>query len=290
MRIDSQAVRQALSEINPRWKLQGSKTVSRRASILSVGTEARDENRLVLLTHGAADRAFNPDIARDEFRLLEMLAAAGLPVARPLALAEAHEPPFLITTFVSGASRFRADDMPSFCRTLARTLHAIHAVDIAERDLAFLPRLADVAAKEIDCRRADDQIHAALRSAVEGIRWNKNVLLHGDFWPGNLLWHGAELSGILDWEDAMLGDPLADLGKSRLETLWALGYEAMQMVTAEYLALNSSLDTSGLPVWDLFGAARLAHFASFAADAERARRMVAQYEDFVATALSALQK
>ena len=86
----------------------------------------------------------------------------------------------------------------------------------------------------------------------------------------------------------MLGDPLADLGKSRLEMLWALGAEAMERYTADYLALNDGLEASSLPVWDLWGAARLAHFASFAEDAEAAGRMKAQYDEFVEAALEAL--
>ena len=77
---------------------------------------------------------------------------------------------------------------------------------------------------------------------------NASALLHGDFWLGNLLWQGEALSGIIDWEDAMLGDPLGDLGKSRLEMLWALGERAMSDYTAQNLALNSELNLRALPI------------------------------------------
>ena len=69
-----------------------------------------------------------------------------------------------------------------------------------------------------------------MRAAADSIQPNASALLHGDFWLGNLLWQGDAPGGIIDWEDAMLGDPLGDLGKSRLEMLWALGEAAMRAV------------------------------------------------------------
>ena len=285
--IEPLAVSRVLSRINPRWTLRRRQPLSRRACLLRVGDSASSE-QLVLLRHSDADRAFNPDIARDEYRLLERLIAAGLPVAQPLALAAQHDPPFLITSFLRGAPCFAAEDLAAFCQQLAETLSAIHAVAGAP---SFLPRATDVLAADIDeRRRGDERIRAALRAAYPGISRNAPVLLHGDFWLGNLLWQGQRLTGIVDWEDAMLGDPLADLGKSRLEMLWALGAAAMRRYSAQYLALNSALDRGALPFWDLWGAARLSHFATFAADADAARRMRRQYERFVDAALAALQK
>jgi aminoglycoside phosphotransferase (APT) family kinase protein len=84
---------------------------------------------------------------------------------------------------------------------------------------------------------------------------NASVLLHGDFWPGNLLWRDGALAAVIDWEDAQVGDPLADLGNSRLEFLWALGHEAMTGLTNRYLALTA-IDTGALPYWDLVAALR----------------------------------
>ena len=285
MKIASHAVGPALSRINPRWTLRGRQPLSRRACLLHVGCEESSE-QLVLLSHSEADRAFNPNIAPQEYRLLETLWATGLPVAKPLALVTKHEPPFLITSLLGGAPRYSAQDLPVFCQQLATTLNALHAV--ASKP-SFLPRLADALAADIN-RRGDKRVRAAIRAAFGGIRLNPPVLLHGDFWLGNLLWEGDQLTGIVDWEDAMLGDPLADLGKSRLEMLWTLGAQAMELYTAKYLSLNSALDISALPFWDLWGAARLSHFATFAADANAAEKMRAQYDDFVEAALNALQK
>lgn len=288
--VSPQAVSAALHRIDPEWTLFGSEALSRRARLLCVENDEGSE-QCVLLTHSEADRARNAGIARVEFKLLETLHAMDLPVARPLALAEDHEPPFLITSYLSGLPRFDAENVSQFCQQLASALSKIHAVDINKRKLSFLPRLADVAADDIGrSGRGDERIRAALRASFGAIKRNDSVLLHGDFWPGNLLWEGDRLSGILDWEDAMLGDPMADLGKSRLELLWALGNEAVELYTAHYLSLNSALDRSALPFWDLWGAARLSHFAAFAADAASAEKMRAQYNGFVDAALDALQK
>ena len=79
-------------------------------------------------------------------------------------------------------------------------------------------------------------IRAAIPSAFPDIKKNSSALLHGDFWLGNLLWRGDQPAAIIDWEDAMLGDPVGDVGKCRLETLWALGEEAMELFTACYFA------------------------------------------------------
>lgn len=241
--------------------------------------------QLVMLSHSDADRLRNPDIARDEHRLLEALARAGLPVAQPLYLDQNHEPPFLITAHLPGSPRFSADNLLAICQAQATALSRIHACDM--RHLAFLPQLADLIAEYLK-PSADDRIRSAMRRAVKGISLNPTALLHGDFWLGNLLWNGNRLSGIIDWEDAMLGDPLADLGKSRLEILWALGEEAMKAYTSYYLAQNAKLDASALPFWDLWGAARLPHFATFAADAGKVKAMQRQCDRFVEDAIRAL--
>ena len=101
------------------------------------------------------------------------------------------------------------------------------------------------------------------------------------------------MTGVIDWEDAQVGDPLSDLGKSRLETLWALGEAAMVEYSTRYLLRNRELDASALPFWDLWGAARLRHFARFATADQDIDQMRKHFDRFVAAAirsLDALQK
>ena len=290
MEITRQHLVRALRHIDPCYALVGLHRLSKRAFAVTVSTSDRTTKGLVLLTHSEADRLRNADIARDEYCLLEALRGAGLPVAEPLVLDRDHAPPFFLSSRLPGSARFAADDRPALCRALAAALAEVHAVDLRQRDLSFLPWQAERVAEFLDAGgAADERIRYAMRRAADGIKPGAPALLHGDFWPGNLLWLGETLSGIIDWEDAMLGDPLGDLGKSRLEMLWSLGEAAMGDYTAHYLALNPQLDASMLPFWDLWGAARLPHFASFAGDAGRVAAMRRQYNRFVEAAISALE-
>ena len=290
MNIPRAAIERALRRIDPAWTLEGAQALSRRATALDVSGAADARIRLVLLTHSAGDRRRNPDIARDEFRTLRCLRRAGLPVARPLHLEPKHMPPFLITKFVEGCARLSAQDSRAFCEKLADALSEIHNVDLARQDLSFLPKQEELLKQSLMSQDLEeDRIVRPLRRCLPKIRLKPSALLHGDFWPGNLLWSGDRLTGIIDWEDAMLGDPLSDLGKSRLEILWALGAEAMNGYTARYLAHNPALDASALPFWDLWGAHRLSHYAAFAGDPRRVPAMRAQYDGFVDAALAELQ-
>lgn len=290
MVIPQQRLKSALQRLDPSWKLRGARPLSRRAAMLEVSDAANRRQRLILLSHSASDRKRNPQIARDEFRALQQLHEAGLPVARPLYYEQSQEPPFLITTLVEGASRTDAAAPSALCAQLAAALTRIHAVDLRRHNFAFLPQQKALIRQRLRGGAADARIVSALEGALHRIPMNRRALLHGDFWLGNLLWQGERLSGILDWEDAMTGDPLGDLGKSRLEILWALGAEAMTEYTANYLALNRALDATALPFWDLWGALRLSQFPAFVTNPEQIPVMRAKYEAFVRDALQALDR
>jgi len=290
MTITEQDIGQVIRKMDPGWRLKYTQPLPGRASVLHVATGAERKKLLVLLTHSQRDRERNPQIARDEFRLLKFLKETGLPVPDALYLSEAHETPFLITSFAEGSPDFGDKPFPAFCHALADILHSIHATDLGKCDLSFLPDMKNVIARQRDARSPEQRrIQAAMRRVKPRIDCNKPALLHGDFWPGNLLWKEGALSAIIDWEDAMLGEPLADLGKSRLEILWAFGSAAMYAYTARYLQLNQELNAAALPFWDLWGASRLSHFASFAPEPDQIPRMKSQFEAFVAAALRRLE-
>ncbi len=288
MQFPIQAARDALAAYKSGWELIDARQLSPRVAKLKVCTGHGIARDLILLCHGQGDRRINPDIPRQEYSLLQSLSSAGLAVPRPLLLDASKEIPFLITECVTGATCFAATDIPAFCRQLARILSDIHHFNIKQHDLSFLPSQSQVLAADLREATADDYgIGARLRAAAPQIALNGTVLLHGDFWLGNLLWRGEHLAAIIDWEDAMLGDPLADLGKSRLEVLWALGEGALEWYTAAYQARNPALDYSALPFWDLWGALRLAHFAKWSTADVVARRR-AQYERFIGMAAGKL--
>lgn len=290
MNLCERDIQRSVRAIDPRWRLLSIRALSSRASELHVATGAETETRLILLTHSQHDRERDPHIARHEFQLLKVLKATGLPTPDSLFLCETHQPPFLITAFVEGAARLDAAHIEANCRRLAEALNAIHSLELSEYELSFLPHIDDAINKDRAPRTTEQLlIHKAMQRALPRVTLNAPALLHGDFWPGNLLWNGDELAAIIDWEDAMLGDPLADLGKSRLEILWALGPETMNLYSAHYLALNHKLNTSALPFWDLWGASRLSHYPSFAPAPEAVPRMRAQYDGFVADAIGRLE-
>jgi len=290
MHFSIQQMQKILATVNRGWELIDARRLSPRVAKLEILGDHGRPRRLILLGHSARDRQVNPDIARDEFRLLKILSSAGLAVPRPLLVDASPEIPFLITEFVEGATRFAPSDLPAYCDQLARILSNIHQFGIDQHDLSFLPSQGAVIEENmIDPTEDAFGIRAAMRAARSRIRFNDAVLLHGDFWLGNLLWRADQLAAIIDWEDAMLGDSLGDLGKSRLEMLWALGEAAMDLYTSSYRALNPELVYRSLPFWDLWGALRLAHFASWSAEEDKIARMGAQYEWFVTRALVALE-
>ena len=225
--------------------------VSARVTALEVAPP--DGRTLVLRRHGAADLARDPDIAAHEFRLLQILQAAGVPAPAPLHLDTSGTilpTPWLLQSFVEGETADVPADLDDHMRQLAEALAAIHRVPAA--DVPFLPLQEEQATAlvarhrpEPDESLAESRLRAALAAAWPPPRHNPPVLVHGDVWPGNLLWRGGRLQAVVDWEDAATGDPLADLANARLELFIALGEDAAAALTRHYLAL-SAIDTAAL--------------------------------------------
>jgi aminoglycoside phosphotransferase (APT) family kinase protein len=250
--------------------------------------------KLLARQHGAADLASNPQIAADEFRLLQVLRAVGLPAPTPYYLdqsGEIFDTPYLVIEYIEGQTEFAPAHLDDFLIQFAAQLARIHQVDGARPDIAFLPRQAEKYARKLRERLAnldeslqEGQIRDVLAAAWPLPQRNPLTLLHGDFWPGNLLWRDGQLVGVIDWEDAALGDPLADVANSRLEVLWAFGAVAMQRFTEQYQSI-SPIDFTALPYWDLCAALRHAtHAADWANYAAGEQTMRAGYRWFITQA------
>ncbi|WP_026872788.1 phosphotransferase family protein [Inquilinus limosus] len=270
--------------------------VSAQVVALEVAHPDGRAETLVLRRHGATDLARDPDVATHEFRLLQALQAAGVPAPAPLHLDTSGTilpTPFLLQGFVEGDTEDVPADPDDHMRRLAEALAAIHRVPASA--VPFLPRQEDQAAALIARHRpepdetlAESRLRAALAAAWPPPRRSPIALLHGDFWPGNLLWRGGRLQAVVDWEDAAVGAPLADLANARLELFIAHGEDAVAALTRHYLAL-SEIDTTALPLWDLWAALRpIAGLPGWGLEPEEERRLRERHRAFTGRALAAV--
>lgn len=268
------------------WELTGG--VSARVTAFEIERADGRAEKLIVRRHGARDLKRNPQIAADEFRLLQQLEAAGLPAPTPRLLdarGEVLSTPCLVVDYVEGEPA-AAPDESELVTQLAKVLTEIHRVGSAA-DVSFLPEreLVDATVPE---SAEELRIRDVLESALPLPEHNRPVLLHGDFWPGNTLWKDGRLVAVVDWEDAAVGDPLADVANARLELLWAVGFEAMEDFTRRYES-TLSVDFTDLPYWDLAADLRLAgRTAEWGLDDATEKRMRAGHEAFVTQALAKL--
>lgn len=274
------------------WNLTGG--VSAQVIALEFALPDGQTKKAVVRRYGQGDLSGDPQIAAHEFKLLQTIQAAGVPVPGPLYFDQSgliFPTPFIVIEFVEGKTNFEPANMAEIMGQMVNRLVEIHRIDPVKNDLGFLPHLEQQIAAKLAQKpaRLDDSLEEGrIRSALERV-WplppsNPPGLLHGDCWPGNLLWQGEQLAAVIDWEDAKLGDPLADLGNSRMEFLWTFGIEGMETFTRYYQCLMP-LDYTNLPYWDLCAALRPAgQIAIWAGDSVTEQRMRERHKLFVAEA------
>ena len=68
------------------WALTGG--VSAQVTALEIEKPGGHIQKLIVRQHGAADLEYNPQIAADEFKLLHLVRAAGVPAPTPYAASE----------------------------------------------------------------------------------------------------------------------------------------------------------------------------------------------------------
>ena len=263
------AFEQIIQKIDPQskllraWELKGG--VSAQVTALEIVRPNGQKQKLIVRQHGPIDLNRNPHIAADEYKLLQLVRAAGLPAPQPYYLDLSNEifpTPYLVIEYVEGQTEFALANVSDHLLQCATLLSRIHQIDGSLPDLSFLPRQEERYARKLKNRPAtfDEALkEGRVRNTLEAV-WplpqrNRLALLHGDFWPGNLLWQQGQLIAIIDWEDAATGDPLTDVVNARLELLWAFGIDAMRHFTTLYQSL-AALDFTDLPCWDLCAALR----------------------------------
>ena len=178
-----------------------------------------------------------------EYRVLSALSGTDVPVPRPLGLCEDDSvigAPFYVMEYVDGRVLRTADDAADvdetraagLCEDLARTLAAIHTVDVnavglsgfgrpdgyLERQLRRWQQQWD-SSKTRDLPAYDTLVARLTRHLPPG---GRAALVHGDYRLDNALVRfdpEPRVAAVVDWEMSTLGDPLADLGLTL--TYWA---------------------------------------------------------------------
>ena len=112
--------------IDPRYTLVSTWMLTGGVSAQIIGLEityhCHQTRRLLLRRYGTAELAQNPQIAADEFRLLQHLHTARLPVPVPVYVDQSGElipSPYIVQEYVEGKTEFAPDDLPNFIRQCA---------------------------------------------------------------------------------------------------------------------------------------------------------------------------
>jgi aminoglycoside phosphotransferase (APT) family kinase protein len=173
------------------------------------------------------------DVLR-EARILGALATAGAPVPAVIASCDDRaviDAPFFVMQYVDGIHCHGADDAKAADpavrwaagESLARTLAALHGLDVDAIGLGDLGRREDYVARQLrrwrrqvdaDRQRPTRDIDAARAILAERVPPQRgSAVVHGDVRLDNCILdrHGGVLA-LVDWEICALGDPLADLG------------------------------------------------------------------------------
>jgi aminoglycoside phosphotransferase (APT) family kinase protein len=221
---------------------------------------------MILRRPGEQTLQRNPRAGEDEFKVLQLTHALGLPVPAPYYLDQSgtiFSTPCLITEYIEGKPKFPSLPDSDFIFQIASHLAMIHHADLSGRDLSFLPQAGsgcvEVSRKPspaLSPALAVQSLPESLEKVSPPVGRNQSALLHGDYWPGNLLWRDHRLVAVIDWEDAQIGDPLIDLAITRLDILWIFGLDAFESFTQQYQTLMD-IDYANLPFWDLCAALRL---------------------------------
>ena len=255
------------------------------ADVTVLEIEAGDgtSRKLIHRLHGEVDLQQNPNVAADEFRVLQLTHAAGLATPAPVYL-DATDPlfptPSLVLEYAEGVTDLKPGDPAEYVMQMAWELASIHRMETDGRDLSFLLRLEDDCASAIGRPPETPGITAGERELLALLvpRWplprsNTPVVLHGDYWPGNTLWQDGHLTAVIDWEDTRRGDPLFDVSNARFEILMLFGAEIMDTFTRHYESLYP-VDSGCLPWWDVYTAFRMVNKLDFLATEERDESLI----------------
>jgi aminoglycoside phosphotransferase (APT) family kinase protein len=255
-----------------------------------------------------------------EYGVMAALADSDVPVPRVHALCEDTSvigSTFVIMDFVDGRifsdpslPGMSDDERQAIYDAMARTLAAIHRVDVAAAGLADYGRPQRYLSRQIErwTRQYRESETEPIDAMEQLIAWlpahlpqdlddEPATLVHGDFRIDNLIFHPHEshVLAVIDWELSTLGHPLADLAHHLMawrvtpeefrglkgHDLAALGIPDEAAYLARYLAHGGRAVGA---FWDYVMAFNLFHMASILQGiAARASQGNAAAADAVAT-------
>ncbi|SPB18800.1 phosphotransferase [Caballeronia novacaledonica] len=169
-----------------------------------------------------------------EYRVMDALAATGVPVARMLALCEDESVigrAFYVMEFVQGRVLWDQSlpgmtpaERAAIYDETNRVIAALHTVDIEAAGLSGYGKPGNYferqigrwskqyVASETEKIDAMDRLIEWLPQHIPQAQGARVSVVHGDFRLDNLIFHPDEprVLAVLDWELSTLGDPLAD--------------------------------------------------------------------------------
>ena len=116
------------------WLLYGG--VSARVTALEVERPDGQRHKMLVRQHGAADLKLNPQIAADEFKLLQHLHRLELATPIPYDADQSGEifgTPYIVIEFIEGETDFAPADLNDSLRQTAAQLAKIHSGEIVRR-------------------------------------------------------------------------------------------------------------------------------------------------------------
>src|SRR5579884_3483689 len=105
------------------WKLQGG--VSAQVTALEIEWPDGHRQKMIVRRHGEVDLKRNPQIAADEFRLLQLLRSHGLTVPMPHYLDQSGEifsTPYIVLEYIEGETEFAPSNLSDFLSQFAAHL------------------------------------------------------------------------------------------------------------------------------------------------------------------------
>jgi aminoglycoside phosphotransferase (APT) family kinase protein len=216
-----------------------------------------------------------------EFRVVQVAAAAGVPVATGLAFEPAGgrlESAGFVMDYVEGTSvaprvlrreelKAARSAMPA---QLGKALARIHSIDARAIDGVSISAGDPAPAACALWEGIIDEIGEPLPAVEAGLRWlrlnpppppERECLVHGDFRLGNLIVDESGLAAVIDWELCHRGDPAEDIGWLCIRS-WRFGNDDRPVAGVgdpdEFAATYES--AGGAPVdgdrvryWEAFG-------------------------------------